>query len=87
MACHQTGRLGAVTRDECRHHLGFRSVNAHANCCGMVVKSLHLPVAVTQERDIVGVTEVRYVDVRPNLTPWVALQGLTKNPVDNVVVW
>ncbi len=79
--------LALLTRDECRHHLGFRNINAHANCCGMVVKSLHLPEAVTQEHNIAGVSEVRYVDVRTNLTPWVALQGLAKNPVDHVVVW
>ncbi len=79
--------MALLTRDECRHHLGFQNINAHVNCCGMVVKSLHLPVAVTQERDIVGVTEVKSVDVRTNLTPWVALQGLAKNPVDNLVVW
>ncbi len=83
--------LALLTRDGCRHHLGFQNINAHVNCCGMVVKSfkqaLHLPVAVTQEHNIAGVSEVRYVDVRPNLTPWIALQGLTKNPVDNVVVW
>ncbi len=60
-----------------------------ANCCGMVVKffkqTLHLPVAVTQEHNIIGVSEVTNVVVRTNLNPWVDLQGVTRNPVNNAV--
>ncbi len=42
--------LALHTRDEYLHYLGFRGINAHADCCGMVVncfkQALHLPVAV-----------------------------------------
>ncbi len=48
-------------------------------------QALHLPVAITQKHNIVGVSEVRNVDARTNLNPWVALQSSTKNPVDNLV--
>ncbi len=73
------------TRHECCFHLG----NMYADCCGMGVKclkqALHLPIAITPEHKIVSVSKVQYMDVRTNLNPWGALQGLTKNPVDIVV--
>ncbi len=52
------------------------------NCFRQV---LHLLVVVAQGHDIVGISKVRNVDVRTILNPWVALQGLTKNPAGNVV--
>ncbi len=52
------------------------------NCFRQV---LHLSVIVAQGHDIVGITKARNVNVRTNLNPWVALQGLTKNPAGNVV--
>ncbi len=42
-------------------------------------------MAATQKRDNVGVSEIKNVDVRTNLSPYVALQGLTKNSGDYVV--
>ncbi len=45
---------------------------------------LHLPVAVTKEHNIVAKSEVRHIDVDSNLNPWVILQMLTKNPIDNI---
>ncbi len=63
----------------------------HANYCGMAIngfkQALHLPVAVatTQEHSIFGISEARCVVVRINIDPWVALQGSTKDPIENVV--
>ncbi len=48
-------------------------------------QALYLPEGVTQKGHIVGVSEVRNVDVRTNLNYWVALQGLTDTLVGNVV--
>ncbi len=48
-------------------------------------QALHLPVAITQKHNIVGLSEARNVDARTNLNLWVALQSLTKNLVDNLV--
>ncbi len=48
-------------------------------------QALHSSVAVTKENNIVGVSEVINVDLHTNLNPWVALQGLTKNPVYNII--
>ncbi len=80
-------------------HIGFRSANAHANCCDLAVNcfqqalyqatfgsatlALYPPVAVTQKHNSVGVSEVRYTDVHTNLNPWVALQDLSEIPVYN----
>ncbi len=47
--------------------------------------ALYLSVATDQDHDIVGISKVRYMNIRTNLKPWVALQCLTKNPIDNVV--
>ncbi len=47
---------------------------------------MHLPVAAAAEvHDAVGIGEVGHMDVGSNLNPSVALQSLTKNPVDNMV--
>ncbi len=54
----------------------------HAYCCGVAFhclkQALHLYVAITEEHSIVSVTDVRYMGV-------LALKGLTKNPIDDVV--
>ncbi len=31
------GGLALLTRDECKHHLGFQSVNVHADCCAVTI--------------------------------------------------
>ncbi len=61
----------------------------HADCYGIGVEclkqALRLPVAIIPDHNIVSVSKFKYMDVRNNLNYWVALQGLTKNSVDNVV--
>ncbi len=47
-------------------------------------QALHFLVAFVQEHSVVGVSKATFMDVRTDLNPWVALQGLTKSPVDNV---
>ncbi len=79
-----------LIRGECWHNLGFRSVNVHANCCGVAVNCFipasHLPVAAAAEvHDGVGIGEVGCMDIGSNLNPSVALKMLTKYPVDNMV--
>ncbi len=48
-------------------------------------QALRLPVVVAKSRDIASINEVRYIDVRTNLNPWVAMQGLTKNPIGTAI--
>ncbi len=71
------------------YHFGLQRVDTHNHCCGMTTNYfkhfLHLPVVVTQGHDIVGISEVRHLDVSANLNPWVVLQDLTKSPADNIV--
>ncbi len=45
-------------------------------------QALHFTVPVAQEQNIVNMG-VRYVGVRTNLNPWVALQCMPKNPKDS----
>ncbi len=52
------------------------------NCVKLV---LHLPVDIFQKHDVVGISKARRMDVGSDLNPWVVLQGLTKNPVDNAI--
>ncbi len=47
---------------------------------------MHLPVAVTQEQKIVGVYEVRNVDLRSKLNTWESLEGLTVRRIDNIEI-
>ncbi len=50
-----------------------------------IILALYLPIFVAQEHDIIGLSEAGQMGVGSNLEPWVTLQGLTKNPVDNVI--
>ncbi len=77
MAHYQTGRLDAT-------HL-----NAQADFFGMIDncfnQALRIHVGVSQEHNFIGICDVTYMGVRTNMNPPVALQGLIKNPVDNVI--
>ncbi len=57
--------------------LFFCGINAHSDCCSVAVncfkQALHLPVIVAQEQNIIAESEIRYMDVRYKLNPWVAL--------------
>ncbi len=50
-------------------------------------KDWNLSVVLAQEHEIVGISEVKCINVRINLSPWVALHGLLKSPAENVVDW
>ncbi len=45
-------------------------------------QALHLPVSITQEHNIDVVSEVGNVDIRTNLNPWIAMQGLTRQYIE-----
>ncbi len=59
----------------------------HAYCGGVAINSikqaLYLAVAAAEYYDVVGIGEVRHMDVSSNLNPWVILQSLAKNSVDD----
>ncbi len=48
-------------------------------------QALRVPVVVVQKYNIIGVNEIKYINVLANLNTWVALRGLTTNPVDDVL--
>ncbi len=60
-----------------------------SNDGGVVMNSfkqaLHLAVATAEYNDVVGIGEVRHMDVSSNLNTWVILYSLAKNPVDYVI--
>ncbi len=77
------------TRNVCWHHICLRDVNALTGYGGVVVNSfklaLHLPVVATQENDVVGMSNTGHMGFDSNLNPWITLQDLTKNPIENVI--
>ncbi len=61
----------------------------HSYCGSVAINSikqaLHLAVGAAEYYDVVGIGEVRHMDVSSNLNPWVILQSLAKNPADYVI--